>query len=259
MEDVMKNSTRTLAATFATLVFFTQAGAGNAAEIKILCTTGLREVMSDLKPAFERASGHTLALSYGNLGASMKRLKGGETVDLVILPREAIDTLVKDGKATAGNVTPLTQVGISVAVRKGAPKPDIASPEAFKRTLLSAKSITYPDQNSAVGLHIAKILERLGIAEQMKSRTSLVINTPAMSPLIADGKAEIVLGQNANLIRLGGIDIVGPLPGDLQHTIVYSGVIMNSAKDVGSVKALINFLRGSESIKVIKSQGLDPA
>ncbi len=185
--------------------------------------------MNDLKLAFERSSGHAIALSSDNLEASMKRLKGGETADLVILPQEAIDNLVNDGKATAGNVTPLAQVGISVAVRNGASKPDISSPDALERTLLSAKSITYPDRTNAANLHMSKMLERLGIAEQMKSKTSLVINTQAMSPLIADGKADIMLGQNANLIRLDVIDIVGPLPGDLQQTIVYYGVVMNSA------------------------------
>lgn len=255
----MKNSTQALAVMFSAFIFFMQSGVGNAAEIKVLSASGFRTIMNDLKPAFERATGHTLALSYDNLGASMKRLNGGETADFVILPREAIDTLVKDGKATVGNVTPLAQVGIHVAVRKGASKPDIASPEALKRTLLSAKSITYPDPANAAGLYIAKMLERLGIAEQMKSKTLLAIDTQSMSPLIAEGKAEIAMAQKANLVRLGGIEIVGPLPGDLQHAIVFTGVVMNNAKDVDAAKALINFLRRPESKKIIQAQGMDPA
>jgi ABC-type molybdate transport system substrate-binding protein len=120
----------------------------------------------DLGPKFERASGHKLVITFGNMRAVVKRVQGGEIADVVIIPRQGIDSFVKDGKAIAGNVTVIARSGISVAVRKGVPKPDISSPEALKRTLLAARSITYgdPAQGSANGSHFAKVLDRLGIA-----------------------------------------------------------------------------------------------
>src|SRR5438132_7611565 len=116
-----------------------------AAELKVLSATAMQAVMEDLGPKFERATGHKLAITFATLGAVVKRVQGGETADVVIIPRQGIDSLVKEGKAAAGNVTVLARSGISVAVRKGAPKPDISSPEAFKRRRLAAKSITYVD------------------------------------------------------------------------------------------------------------------
>ena len=257
----MKNPIRTFAAGFAALVLFTQPGFANAAEIKILSAAGFRFILEDLGPKFERASGHKLAVSYGTLGVAVKQLQGGETADLVILPREGIDTLVKDGKAAAGNATALARVGLNMAVRKGAPKPDIASPEALKRTLLAAKSITYgdPAAGNASGIQFVKVLDRLGITKEMKSKTVLVANTSQMAPLFASGKAEIAVTQLGNLLTVDGIDIVGPLPKDLQQPIVFTGVVMNSARDAGSAKALISFLRSAESAKVIKAKGMDPA
>ena len=132
--------------------------AAEAAELKVLSATAMQTVMEDLGPKFERATGHKLAITFATLGGVVKRVQDGETADVVVIPQQGIDTLVKDGKAPAGKVTVLARSGIVVAVRKGAPKPDISSPDALKRTLLAAKSIAYVDPASggASGIHFAR-------------------------------------------------------------------------------------------------------
>jgi len=234
-----------------------------AAEIKVLSAFGMQSVLEDLGPKFERATGHKLALTFATGGATVKRVQGGEVFDVVITLRQGIETLVKDGKAPAGNVTALASAGISVAVRKGAPKPDISSPDALKRTLLAAKSISYVDPASggASGIHFAKVLDRLGIANEMKSKTIFPNpQTPAeVGVLIANGEAEIGVHIIQELIPVAGIDIVGPLPGDLQNTIVFAAAVMASAKDAEAAKALVNSLRTPEAAAVIKAKGMEPA
>jgi len=234
--------------------------AAQAAEVKVLSAIGIQEVMEDLGPKFERATGHTLAITFGSLGAVVKRVQDGETSDVVIIPRQGIDRFVKDGKAVAANVTVLARSGIGVAVRKGAPKPDISSPEALKRTLLAAKSITYTDPalGGASGIHFAKVLERLGIVNETKPKTVLAKPGDETGVLVANGKAEIGVYPFQGLIPVAGIEIVGPLPGDLQETIVFSAAIMTGAKDAGASKALVNFLCTPEAATVIKAKGMEP-
>jgi molybdate transport system substrate-binding protein len=234
-----------------------------AAELKVLSAFGMQSVLEDLGPKFERATGHKLAITFATGGATVKRVQGGEAFDVVITLRQGIDTLVKDGKAPAGNVTALASAGISVAIRKGAPKPDISSPDALKRTLLAARSISYVDPASggASGIHFAKVLDRLGIASEMKSKTAFPNpKTPAdVGVLVANGEAEIGVHIIQELMPVAGIDIVGPLPGDLQNTIVFVAAVMASAKDAEAAKALVNFLRTPEAVAVIKAKGMEPA
>ena len=232
------------------------------AELKVVSAFGMQSVMEDLGPKFERATGHTLALAFATGGATVKRVQGGEAADVVITLRPGIDTLVKDGKAAADNVTVLAHSGIVVAVRQGAPKPDISSPDALTRTLLAATSIAYvaPASGGASGIHFAKVLDRVGIANEMKLKTVFPNpQTPAaVGVVVANGEAEIGVHIIQEVISVAGIEIVGPLPGDLQHTIVFSAAIMTGAKDIAAAKALVDFLRTPESAKVIKAKGMEP-
>jgi molybdate transport system substrate-binding protein len=235
--------------------------ATEAAELKVLSGSGIRVVMEDLGPKFERATGHKLAITFAPLGGIVKRVQDGETTDVVVIPRQGIDSFVKDGKAVAGNVTVVARSGIGVAVRKGAPKPDISSPEALKRTLLAAKSISYSDPalGGVSGIHFAKVLERLGIANEMQSKTVFPKPPGTMELMVANGEAEIGVGQFQGFIAVAGIEIVGPLPGDLQDTIVFSAAIMGGTKNAEAAKALVDFLLTPEAAAVIKAKGLEPA
>lgn len=233
----------------------------DAAEIRVLCANGMKGVMEELGPRFERASGHHLALSYGPLGELVKRVQGGEAADVVLIPQQGLDALVKDGKASGDAIRVVARSGIGIAVRKGAPRPDISSPEAFKRTLLAAKSITYtnPAFGSASGLHMAKLLDRLGISEEMKAKTIFAPKPGGDGPMVANGEVDLTANQLQELAAMPGIEIVGPLPADLQSTIVFSAAVLNMARDAGASTSLVDFLRTAESTSVIKAKGMEAA
>ena len=237
------------------LILLSSACITHAAEIKVLGALGMKAVIEDLGPKFERATGHKLAVTYLPRGATAKLLQGGETADVVIIPQQGMEGFVKDGKVVSGSVRVLARSVMVVAVRKGAPKPDISSPEAFKRTLLAAKSITY---GRGVGSqHFEKVLERLGIANDVKSK--IVRGEPGDTGIrVANGEAEIGVTLLPVLMPVAGIEIVGPLPGDLQDTLVFEAAIMAGARDAAASKALIDFMRTPEAAKVIKAKGLDP-
>jgi molybdate transport system substrate-binding protein len=243
-------------------LFLIMAGsAAESAELKVLAANGIQAVVEDLGPKFERATGHKLVITFSTGGATVKRVQDGEVANVVIAPKPGIDRLVKNGKVSADNVTALASTGISVAIRKGTPKPDISSPEALKRTLLTAKSITYlnPADGAASGIHFAKVIDRLGIASEMKSKTIFAPSTGAVGVLVANGEAEIGVLQYQLLFSVPGIEIIGPLPGDLQDSTVFSAAIMNSAREAEASKAFITFLRTPEAVAVMKAKGMEPS
>ena len=246
---------KTAGSVFAVLILLLQARTADAAEIKMLCALGIKAAMDDLGPNFERASGHRLAVTFAPLGAAVKLVQGGQTADVVIIPQQGMDGFVKDGKVNVGSVRVLARSGMAVAVRKGAPKPDISTSEAFKRALLAAKSITYG--RGAGSEHIEKVLERLGIANEVKAKT--IRGAPGDTGVrVANGEAEIGITLLQVLMPVAGVDIVGPLPGDLQDTLVFAVAIMTGSRDAEASNALVDFLRTPEAAKVFKAKGLEP-
>ena len=231
-----------------------------SAELKVLSAVGIQAVMEDLGPKFERATGHKLAIAFANAGTTVKRIQDGETADVVITSQPGIESFVKDGKAIAGNVTIVARSGIGLAVRNGAPKPDISSPEALKRTLLAAKSIAYsnPAGGASSGIHFATVIDRLGIANEMKSKTIFPKSGP-VGVLVANGEAELGVQQIQELMSVAGIEIIGPLPGDLQDTIIFSAAIMASSRDTDASRSLVNFLGTPQATAVINAKGMEPA
>ena len=234
-------------------------------EVRVLSAVGMRQVISDLGPKFERATGYRLKVSFDSGAVIVNRLERGEYADVVMIPRPGIDHLAGAGKLAAGSAIDLATSGVGVAVRKGAPKPDISTPEAFRRSMLAAKTIACPDPalGGSSGVHIAKVFERLGIAEALKPKLVLV-STPdqeATMPgrLVADGKAEVALHQMQELLVVPGVEVVGPLPDDLQGKFLFSAAVIAGTRDVKAAKALIEFLRTPEAKAVIKAKGMDPA
>lgn len=173
-----------------------------AAEIRVLCAVAMQPLMVELGPMFERATGHKLANTIATLGPSLKRVQDGETFDVVWIARAGIDTLAKDGKLVAGTAPVIAVTQIGVAVRKGAPKPDISTPEAFRRALVAARAITHgnPKYGGLSGIHVAKVLEQLGIAEEMKSKTVLLDKAGLAGVLVANGQADIVIQPIQELV-----------------------------------------------------------
>ncbi len=234
---------------------------GEAADLKVLSAIAMQTVMEDLGPKFERASGHKLAIVFGTMGQVVKRLQDGETADVIIIPLPGIDDFIKSGKIEAGNVTDVAYSIMGVAVRRGAPKPDISTAEAFKQALLAAQSFTYPNPatGAAVGGYIVQLLDRLGITDEMKPKTVL-LTKPGLTPnLVANGEVEITVNHVQELVPITGIEIVGPLPDELQNRFVFSAAIVAGSKETEASKALVAFLRTPQAAAVIKEKGMEPS
>jgi molybdate transport system substrate-binding protein len=231
-----------------------------AAEIRVLITTAMKAAIDDLGPAFERTSGHTLRVTYGPSGALAKRVADGETLDLVIIAG-GVDDLVRQGRI-APDRRDIAQVRIGVAVRRGAPKPDIATVDAFRRTLLAAKSIAYVDPavGGASGIYLVKMLERLGILAEVNAKARLARGgtDDMVSAIVARGEAEIGLQQISEIMSVAGAELVGPLPDELQTVTVYTAGVPVTAQHADAARALIVFLTAPAAAQVYKTKGLEP-
>ena len=225
--------------------------------MEVLCTNGVKSVMLDLIPAFERERGVKIAVILGSTQALLKDLESGARGDLAILTDEAIDALMEHGKVNAGSRIDLARSGIGVAVRKGAKRPDIASPEALKRALLAAKAIAH-SKTGLSGIYFPTVLARLGIADEMKGKIVIPDAGTPVGELVAKGDAELGIQQISELLPVAGVEIVGPLPQPLQKITTFSGGVLTAAKEAGLATALLKFV-AAESPRLLKEKGLEPA
>jgi molybdate transport system substrate-binding protein len=228
--------------------------AAEAAEVAVSSLGPGNFVLTALIPMFEGATANKVAITYETGAAILAKIRSGAALDLAILPPQAIDDLAKEGKI-AGGRTDLFVSGVGLAVKAGAPKPDISSAEALKKTLLAAKSVAHSKAQS--GIYFLSVLQRLGIADEMKSKLVVVESGP-VGAAAAKGDAEIAIQQVTELMPVAGIDVVGPLPAELQTRILYSAGIPISAKQPDAAKALIKFLASPAAVPVIKAKGLEP-
>jgi molybdate transport system substrate-binding protein len=219
----------------------------HAAEINAFISTAIKAATDELLPPFERANGHTIRATYAPSGALIPRFDRGEPVDVFLTDSAAIDELIKRGKVVAGR-TDLARTGIGIAVRKGAPKPDVSSPEA-----LAGGSIT--------AAHIQGVFQRLGIAAEVTPKVKLAAGGPngRVSVLVSSGEAEIGLQQVSELMSNPDVEVIGMLPAQLQLTTIYSAGVTTSASEAEAAKALINALTAPSAAAIYKAKGLDPA
>jgi len=237
------------------------AGTASAAEIRVMISGGLSAAYNVLVPDFERATGHQVITAYGpSMGTTVNaipvRLERGEPADVLILVGYALGELMKQGKVVPDSRVDLVNSKIGVAVKSGAPRPDIGSADALKRALLAAKSVAYSD--SASGVYVStEMFERLGIAEAMKDKARKIPATP-VGEIVAHGDAEIGLQQISELKAVAGIDIVGPLPDELQKITVFSAGIASVSKEPAAGRALIKFLASPAARRAIIDSGLEP-
>jgi molybdate transport system substrate-binding protein len=249
-----------LAAAGGLLLFPNAATRANAAEIKVLTSVALTAALNELAPKFEQASGNKLDIGYSLIADIRKRMLAGETADVIILSRPVMDELQKQDKFAPGSVVDIAGTPVALAIRAGAPKPDIGTVEALKRTLLNAKSIVYADpaKGGASGVYFAHVVDRLGIADQLKSKTVLVAGAQA-ADMVAKGEAEIGVGQTSEIVPVAGAQVLGPLPGEFASTTVFTGGIGASSKDPEAAKSLIQFLTGPIAKAVLSAKGFQPA
>ena len=227
----------------------------NAAALKVLSSTSMNAAMDELIPRFERASGHHVSISYDAAKLMLGRIRNGETGDLIIHSSAVMDELTKLGKIVPGSRCVLARNGIGVAVLAGAPKPDISTVETFKRALLDAKSIACTGAGAS-GIYFAALIERFGIAAQVQAKTRM---RPGglIGELVASGEAEIAIQQIPELMAVPGIELVGPLPQDLQVISTTTASVFAGALRPEAAQSLLKFLATAAAARVFRAKGFE--
>jgi molybdate transport system substrate-binding protein len=257
---------RLKSANFHVLVLFVAgalllAGAASAAEVRVMISGGLTAAFNTLVPEFERLTGNKVLTAYGpSMGTTVNaipiRLQRGEPADVLIMVGHALGDLVKQGKVIADSHVDLAKSPIGIAVRSGTPKPDISSADAVRRALLAAKSIAYSD--SASGVYVStEMFQRLGIADAMKDKARKIPAEP-VAGVVARGDAEIGFQQISEMLPVPGVDIVGPLPPELQKITVFSAGIVTTSEEPDAGRALITFLASPAASAAIIESGMEP-
>jgi molybdate transport system substrate-binding protein len=231
------------------------------AELTVYSTIGVRSAAEDLFRKFENSSGHRLAITWGTAPMLVKRIEGGESADVLILSRAGMDSLVTQGKVVTGSDVALAGSGVAIAVKAGAPKPDISTPDALKLTLLNCKAIAYsePSAGGASGVYFAKLLEQMGIADVMRPKTKYPPAGGFSAALLMTGEAELAVQQKPELLHVAGTEIVGFLPGDLNMVTHFAAGITPGCKNADAGTALIAFLRTPDAKAAFQAKGLEPS
>lgn len=253
----MRGAARWLGRGLAMVLVLLGTGTAGAAEIKVLSAGAVRAIVTELAQIFERETGHKVTLAFGTVGVTRKRL-ADQPADVVIMTDVAIDEASAQGAVVAGSRRDLARTGMGVGVREGAPKPDISTPEAFKQALLSASSLTYvdPAQGATSGIHFAGLLQKFGIADAVKPKTTLV---PGGYPaqLVANGEVEMVVHQISEIVPVKGVTLVGPLPKEVQKVTTYSAGIATKAETPEAARAFVAFLTSPAVKPKFSAAGLD--
>lgn len=247
---------RTLVVVAALIVIVAPA---RAAEVDAMITTAMKAATDELVPAFERTNGHTVAVSYGPSGGIARRFVGGEPADMIMIDSGALEDLIRQGKVRPGR-TDVARTAIGIAVRKGAPRPDVSSADALKRTLLAAKSIahTAPAGGGITAAHIMRLFETLGIAAEVTPKVKLAAGGPngRVSALVSSGEAEIGLQQVSELMSNPDVEVVGMLPPELQQVTTYAAGVTTGARQPELAQGLIRHLVAPDAVAIYRSRGL---
>jgi molybdate transport system substrate-binding protein len=230
-------------------------------QVKVFSTIAVQSALEALVPPFEKAKDCRLDIAWNTAPALVKRLQSGETADVLILNRAGMDAMIRDGRALAGSEATLASSATALAVKAGASRPDISTQEALKRTLLAARAISYSDPaaGGASGIYFAKLIERLGIAQEINAKTKYPPPAGLCGDLLVSGEVELAVQQKPELLQVPGIEILGLLPGDLHMVTVFVACVEKSSAEAATGKALIDLLRSPEAAVVFRARGLDPA
>ena len=230
-----------------------------ATELKLLTAGAFKATVVALIPEYEKASGNKVVVENETVGGLMKRIQGGEKFDVVVMTPETVDQLIGEGKVAAGSRTNLARVGVGVMVKTGAAKPDISTVDAFKKAVLDAKSISFidPASGGSSGIYVEKLLERLGVADQVKPKEKLK-QGGYVADYIESGQAELGIHQISEILPHAGVTLVGPLPKEIQNYTVYAAGIGAGTKEGDAAKALIASLVGPSAQTLFKSKGMEP-
>ena len=232
------------------------AAIAQAQEISVLSTSAYKEILHELLPQFEQAHQHKVVARFSSSTDILKRTQAGENADVVILASDWLEKLIHSGKIVPDSRVDLAKSGIGVAVRAGAPKPDISSGDAVKRAVLAARSVGY--SGGASGTYMVGLFQRLGIADDVKGKSRQTPPGVAVGELIARGEVELGFHQVSELLPVSGIEILGPLPPELQHVTVFSSGIHVAARHPAAARALVQFLASPRASPLIRKNGMEP-
>jgi molybdate transport system substrate-binding protein len=237
----------------------TTASDATAVEIKLLSAVALQPGISGLVSDFEKTSGHKVTVAYGTVGAVADRVQKGEAADVAIVSGPQIDELQRQGRVVAGTRVDIAKVGVGVFVRKGAAKPDISSADAFKRSMLAARSIAYPDPagGGASGIYVASLLDRLGITGEMKAKTKFYPPSAPLYESVASGEVEIGFNQISEILAQPSVEFLGPLPAAIQNFTQFAAGIVMTSNQADAGKALVTFLSSPAAQLVLKAKGFE--
>lgn len=229
-----------------------------AAEIKVLTAGAFKPVVTAVVADFEKQSGHKVIVENDTAGALLKRIGGGEAFDLVVLTPGALDELTKAGKVATGGATKLARVAIGVAVKRGAPLPDISTVAAFQNALLAARAVAYidPAAGGSSGIYLTQLFEKMGIADRIKAKAVLVPGGLVAQRLLND-EADIAIHQISEILAVPGALLVGPIPAEIQNYTVYAGGLSANAKDADAARALLAALKSDSARDIMKAKGLE--
>ena len=231
-------------------------GTVQAAELKVLASGAVKEAYTELVPQFEKSSGNKVTITWAGTNDIKKKIEAGEVYDVIVIAAPQMDGFVKDGKIAAGSKLDLVKSGVGVAVKAGAPKPDVSSGDALKKALVAAKSVGYSQGPS--GVYMASLFEKMGIADQIKAKAKITTPGVPVANMIRNGEAEIGFQQVSELIHETGIDFIGALPNDVQKITTFSGGIHSASKEQAAAKALQTFLAAPARADTLKKHGLSP-
>ncbi|OSI22514.1 MULTISPECIES: molybdate ABC transporter substrate-binding protein [Bradyrhizobium] len=236
----------------------TMGAVAGAADLKLLSASALHPAIDDLIPDFEKSSGHKVTVDYGTAGAVAERVLKGEAADIILSSVQAIGRLETQGKVLAENRIVIAKVGVGAFVRKGAAKPDMSSADAFKRAMLAARSIAYPDPagGGASGVYVANLLERMEIAGEMKPKTRLS-TLETLYASVATGEVEIGFNQVSEILAQPTVELIAPLPLDIQNYTQFAPGIITGSNQADAAKALVAFLSSPASRTVLKTKGFE--
>ena len=227
-----------------------------AAEITVLSTNAFKTVLEELAPQFERSSGHKPLLRFAATAELKVQIEKGDAFDLAVLTAATTDDLIKQAKLASATRTDVARSGVGVAIRKGAPKPDLSSEESFKRALQQAQSITYSGAGFT-GPNLRKIFERFGIGDEMKAKTRIASGNAAEA--VARGEAELGFTQASEILHVGGAEYAGPLPAAVAINTVFTAAAATGTREAAASRAFIAFLGGPAAASVIQAKGMEPA
>jgi molybdate transport system substrate-binding protein len=245
------------AATVGVAFVLAAAVSAGAAEFKVMGSNALKSTIEELKPAFEKSTGHKVTIQWGAAVPLKSEIEKGASFDLSISTIAAIDDLIKQGRLAGATRTILVNSGAGVAVRKGAAKPDISTVDAFKRALVTARSVAYVEQGGT-GIYLKALLPRLGLAEALKGKIVLLPPENPAAHAVANGEAEIGMTQISEILPYAGAELVGPLPAEIQLTTSFGAAVASNTKEAAAAQSLINFLKSPVAAAVLKAKGLDP-